>query len=55
MFVGCLEGGSDVLWLVGSGMLEAESMSFYKGNGLACKLYTEILAGRRIPIDIPHY
>ena len=41
MVVGCLEGKSDVLWLVGSGMLEAESMSFYRGNGSACKLYTE--------------
>ena len=37
MVVGCLEGESDMEWLVGSGMLEAESMSFYKGNGSACR------------------
>ncbi len=40
MVVGCLYDGSDVWWE--SGMLQAESMSFYKDNGSACEFYTEI-------------
>ncbi len=56
MVVGCLEGESDVEWLVGSGMLEAESMSFYKCKGSVCRpLVDEQEALDCNAIGIPRY